>query len=99
MPKLAGTRGLEGPSTRISNLCFQVGRSRAPLLFILWHIHVCSDSTENKCLNSSVAGSPVALCEVNLLGRMDGAPHLLSSAFTEYLLLRMESVLVNSDIY
>lgn len=66
-PNLAGTRGLEGPSTRISNLCFQVGKSRAPLLFILWHIHVCSDSTENKCLNSSVAGSPAALCEVNLL--------------------------------
>lgn len=67
MPNLAGTRGLEGPGTRISNLCFQVGRSRAPLLFILWHIHVCSDSTENKSLNSSVAGSPAALWEVNLL--------------------------------
>lgn len=64
MPNLAGTRG---PGTRISNVCFQVGRSRAPLLFILWHIHVCSDSTQNKCLNSSVAGSPAALCEVNLL--------------------------------
>lgn len=30
---------------------------------------------------------------------MDGAPRLLSLAFTEYLLLRIESVLVNSDIY